>query len=361
MRKKMYISLLFAILLVAIVVTVIVIAMNRRHDHELVYHEAIDATCTTGGNLEYWECTDCHELFADEQMTSTLEQIPTTVALGHDFNNDMYECSRCDLIAATSTLEFSVSDDLLSGSYALSGTDANDSVIVIPKEYNNCPITRFSSNAVAEGITRIVIPANDNLYFESNAFSSSVQEIYFRGSVDDWAEYYFESNWIANSNHSLYVESEDGTSWEKVDNLYLSISHVSDYSFYGFDITSVALATTVERVDSYAFAGCGKLISADLANLNLLAAYTFYGCTSLNMVVLSENMTEIAISTFAFCSSLDNLYIPIGITRIRTNAFAGCDAMTNLMYEGSEEQWLNVTIDGIGNDILSTIDIIYNS
>lgn len=35
--------------------------------HQLKYHEAKDATCSEEGNIEYWECGVCRELFADSR------------------------------------------------------------------------------------------------------------------------------------------------------------------------------------------------------------------------------------------------------------------------------------------------------
>lgn len=33
------------------------------------YHEAVAATCTTDGNVAYWECSLCHKAYADEELT----------------------------------------------------------------------------------------------------------------------------------------------------------------------------------------------------------------------------------------------------------------------------------------------------
>ena len=48
--------------------------------HDLTHHDGTAATCTQPGSLEYWQCSDCHKLFADaaaaQPITDTI--IPAT-------------------------------------------------------------------------------------------------------------------------------------------------------------------------------------------------------------------------------------------------------------------------------------------
>jgi len=48
--------------------------------HDLTHHDGTAATCTQPGSLEYWQCSDCHKLFADavaaQPITDTV--IPAT-------------------------------------------------------------------------------------------------------------------------------------------------------------------------------------------------------------------------------------------------------------------------------------------
>ena len=43
--------------------------------HDLTHYEAILATCTEDGNVEYWYCSDCEKYFADEDATTELYDI----------------------------------------------------------------------------------------------------------------------------------------------------------------------------------------------------------------------------------------------------------------------------------------------
>ena len=45
--------------------------------HDLIHHDAVDATCTTSGNIEYWDCIYCKKYFTDAEGTAESE---TTLA-----------------------------------------------------------------------------------------------------------------------------------------------------------------------------------------------------------------------------------------------------------------------------------------
>ena len=57
------------------------------HYHTLEYHYAAAPTCTESGTSEYWECTDCHALFSDENGETEITQIPTIAATGHAWSD----------------------------------------------------------------------------------------------------------------------------------------------------------------------------------------------------------------------------------------------------------------------------------
>lgn len=81
--------------------------------HVLVFVDGIPATCTTDGMAEYWKCTDCGKMFGDELGTKELSESDLKIpALTHDMirhdetapscttegNVLYYECSRCGLL-----------------------------------------------------------------------------------------------------------------------------------------------------------------------------------------------------------------------------------------------------------------------
>ena len=50
--------------------------------HDMTHHEAVEATCTVNGNIEYWSCSRCNLNFSDEAGTKEVASV--TLPAGHD-------------------------------------------------------------------------------------------------------------------------------------------------------------------------------------------------------------------------------------------------------------------------------------
>ena len=68
--------------------------LTVKHGDSPIHHESVDATCTTDGNIEYWECNLCHKSFSNEQMTQMVSSLVVLSATGHEYDeND--KCKKC--------------------------------------------------------------------------------------------------------------------------------------------------------------------------------------------------------------------------------------------------------------------------
>ena len=64
-----------------------------KHGDSPIHHEFVNATCTTDGNIEYWECDLCHASFSDKQLTQGVSNLVVS-ATGHEYDeND--KCTKC--------------------------------------------------------------------------------------------------------------------------------------------------------------------------------------------------------------------------------------------------------------------------
>ena len=64
-----------------------------KHGESPLHHESVDATCTTDGNIEYWECNLCHASFSDALLKQEVNTLVVS-ATGHEYNeND--KCTKC--------------------------------------------------------------------------------------------------------------------------------------------------------------------------------------------------------------------------------------------------------------------------
>ena len=67
--------------------------LTVKHGDSPTHHKSVAATCTTDGNIEYWECNLCHKSFSDELLTQGVSTLVVS-ATGHKYGeND--KCTMC--------------------------------------------------------------------------------------------------------------------------------------------------------------------------------------------------------------------------------------------------------------------------
>ncbi|MGN0813706.1 MAG: transglutaminase domain-containing protein [Candidatus Coproplasma sp.] len=72
-------------------------------EHTLEHVEAVGATCTDGGNVEYWHCTGCDKYYSDAGATTVIKSV-TVSATGHkivekyDAQTHWQECETCNQV-----------------------------------------------------------------------------------------------------------------------------------------------------------------------------------------------------------------------------------------------------------------------
>ena len=125
-------------------------------------------------------------------------------------------------------------------------------------------------------------------------------------------------------------------------------------------LVDLEIPETVTYIGANAFAGCNSLSSIDIPeNISIIDDYVFYYCKSLTSIEIPGNVTEINPYAFMNCLNLVSIYLPDTITSIGDAAFFLCDSLSNVYYEGTEEQWNLISIEG-SNDALYNASIYYN-
>ncbi len=75
--------------------------IQKMSAHDLAHHTAVKATCEHAGNIEYWECDNCHKFFTDEGITEVEQSDIVEAQLDHDYeyqsNSTQHwkECTMC--------------------------------------------------------------------------------------------------------------------------------------------------------------------------------------------------------------------------------------------------------------------------
>ena len=121
----------------------------------------------------------------------------------------------------------------------------------------------------------------------------------------------------------------DGTSF--------CVTEISSNCFVVSNLTSVIIPSTVVSIGGNAFAHSYKLTN----------------------VTILGHITSIDNGTFSDCNKLTTLILPNTIETIGDGAFNMCD-VTDVFYEGSIEQWKNISISSLGNTVLGNAIIHYN-
>ncbi|MDO5122436.1 MAG: leucine-rich repeat protein, partial [Erysipelotrichaceae bacterium] len=174
----------------------------------------------------------------------------------------------------------------------------------------------------------------------------------------------------------------------------VSLGYVGDHAFIGCkNLKNVSLQEGLGTIFAYAFANCTSLEEIHLPDsitkmgyrvfmddtalktvnypknystsidgygaVNYEYGQLFYGCTSLETVIIPDGTQKIADHSFRN-SGISRILIPRSVTSIGNYAFDGCTKLTDVYYQLDEENWNNISI-GSANDILSRVTMHYNT
>jgi hypothetical protein len=116
-------------------------------------------------------------------------------------------------------------------------------------------------------------------------------------------------------------------------------------------LTEITIPPQVFEIGFSAFEGCTSLRSMELPlNVVRLHESLFEGCTSLTELTLSKKLTTIDRHALAD-TALAEVTLPATLTTIHKNAFLEDDVILEILFEGTVDQWNNLTVQGIGTQV----------
>ena len=109
-----------------------------------------------------------------------------------------------------------------------------------------------------------------------------------------------------------------------------------------------------------AFSSNANLISITIPyGVTEIGVHAFSECTNLTDVTIPDSVTSLGVNSFWGCKSLASITIPKSVTSIGLGAFSVCTSLTDVYFDGTEEEWNNISIDSY-NDPLLNATIYFN-
>lgn len=275
------------------------------------------------------------------------------------------------------------------------GTVENATDIVIPSTYEGLPVTAIGARAFKDlaSLKTVFIP--DSV----KAIKGGVDSGAFRGCVNLMS--------VRLPKDITSIEAETFYDCAKLKDIEIPSDLVSigDHAFSGCkSLTAVALPASLQSLGENAFSNCINIESlsvdtrnmyfysrADGVDFNCIIAISpngqsvnkvvagcknsviptssssrpatvigqgaFYGCSSLESILIPYGVTEIEESAFESCSGLGGITIPSSVTTIGERAFSGCHILKYVTFgkinEQQESDLGNYNIKYIGREAFS--------
>lgn len=236
-------------------------------------------------------------------------------------------CALCDeIIGTTDGVVYGLSSD---ETYAeVKGYEGSFNRVIIAAEYQSKPVKNICESVFNYStLTSVVIP-NSTTYIGNDAFANcnNLMKVNFLGTIDQWAQINFGNAYAnpLNCAKNLYINNELINSAT-----ITSTTKIADYAFYGCgSLEEIVLSDNVESIGYAAFflnSLTTVTIGYGVRNIDYGA---FYGCSKLESISISDSVNSIGESAFRNCSSLENIVIPNNVISIGDDAFFGCSKLT---------------------------------
>ena len=143
--------------------------------------------------------------------------------------------------------------------------------------------------------------------------------------------------------------------------LWLGSEIHAPWYIYRTDIKDVVIDNGVTNIGHSAFEDCSNLTSITISDsVSSIGNCAFQSCTKLTRITIPNGVTNIGSAAFEYCKNLTNITIPKSVTNIGSSAFYGCNVLESITYEGSKNDWDNITINYM-NSVLDNAEIVFST
>ena len=278
----------------------------------------------------------------------------------------------------TSLTSITIPDSVTSiGQYAFSGCSLLES-ITIPISVKSIGNNAFSG---CSSLTNIIVDS-DNTVYDSRDNCNAIIETSINKLILGC-----KSTTIPNNVTSIGPYAFSGCNSLESITIPSSVTTIEKYSFYNCSsLTSIEIPNIVTNIGDLAFLHCYRLIEViNKSSLNITKGSSNYGYVgyyakqvitnetesklttdengfvtyddgldiwlvsyvgSNSEIVVPNSVTKINDYAFYNCSLLTSIEIPASVTSIGEDAFYNCSSLTNVYYDGTLEEWKNISFSG---------------
>lgn len=151
----------------------------------------------------------------------------------------------------------------------------------------------------------------------------------------DGIEYWVSGDAASIRGHAEGIRDVVIPSHITVDGRSVIVQTISDRAFYGCEsLNSIILPETIVSIGDDAFNGCSAMVRAELPDgqshiFFRIGESAFYGCESLTEITIPNGTHSLPKSAFGECRSMVSIELPVGLNYIY-NSFNGCDSVRSL-------------------------------
>ncbi len=299
------------------------------------------------------------DAFADCPSLESVYIPESVTTLGSDYEQPF---TNCQALKSITVAEHNPVFDSRNSCNAIVKSESNTIITgcmgtVIPKSVTSLGWDSF----MGSGLTSIVIPENICEMRRSFRKSDALEQVIINGKLgfDDWERAFTKCKNLKSVTLGENVTYIDDGAFEECSSLVSvelpkSVITVGKDAFKNCTSLVEVRSLQIIKCEWGAFHGCISLVS--IPHIEEHDCYLFYGCTSLDTVILDDMVKGIARYEFENCSSLKSLVIPVNAQYIGYCALDGCSDLTDIYYGGSEDEWESIDIDD-GNEILDDVTI----
>jgi len=123
------------------------------------------------------------------------------------------------------------------------------------------------------------------------------------------------------------------------------ITKINDGAFYNCQsLKNVTISNSVTEIGRFAFVKSSLENVIMSENVEIIDEEAFYGCENLTSVVIPNSVKIIENDSFRNCKNLKNITLPAGPINIKWGAFYECDNLTDVYYRGTLAEKVNVVL-----------------